>query len=100
MNPRRIAALAFRIVLQFRRDRRTVGFLVVVPVVVLSLLAYLINLAPGALHLGVVREDPSPFAQRLVDELKQSPGLDIREVSRQEAGELAIEDVEDLRQRR
>ena len=63
MNIRRISALALRIVLQFRRDRRTLGLIVVVPIVVLSLLAYLINLGPSGLALGVVLEDDSPAAQ-------------------------------------
>ncbi len=85
MNLKRISGLAFRIVLQFRRDRRTVGFLLIVPIVVLSLLAYLINLGASGFTLGVVREDVSPVSQRLVDELKQVPTFDVREVTRLEA---------------
>lgn len=88
MNVRRIAVLAMRIVLQFRRDRRTLGLIVVVPVVVLSLLAYLINLGASGLVVGVVREDPSPVAQRLVEELRQVAVFDVREVARQEVDPL------------
>ena len=53
MSPRRIATLAMRIVLQFRRDRRTIALIVAVPVVVLSLLAYLVNLGGSGIVVGV-----------------------------------------------
>jgi ABC-2 type transport system permease protein len=84
MNPSRIAALAMRIVLQFRRDRRTLGLIIVVPVVVFSLLAYLINLGGSGLAVGVVRDDESPVASRLVEELRQIAVFDVREVTSQE----------------
>jgi len=88
MNVRRIVALALRIVLQFRRDRRTLGLIVVVPIVVLALLAYLINLGTSGLAVGVVREDTSPVAQRLVEELQQIDMFVLRETTRQEADDL------------
>ena len=88
MSFRRIGALALRIVLQFRRDRRTMGLIVVIPVVILSLMAYLINLGAGGLSLGVVVEDASPVSQRFVDELERVPIFDVREATRQEAADL------------
>ena len=62
-----------------------------VPIVVLSLLAYLINLGASGLALGVVREDASPAAQQLVDELRQVAIFDIQEVTRQEVDGLLRE---------
>lgn len=43
MKGSNILALSLRIIRQFRRDRRTVGLLFVVPISVLSLLMYLLN---------------------------------------------------------
>ncbi len=88
MKLSRIAALATRIVLQFRRDRRTVALIVGVPIMVLSLLAYLINLGASGLTVGVAQEDASPVASRLVAELRQVPILHVREVSRQDVDGL------------
>ncbi len=85
MNIRRITALAMRIVLQFRRDRRTVALIVGVPIVVLSLLAYLINLGAGGLAVGVVVEGDSSMAQLFLVRLRRVEVLDIREMSAQEA---------------
>lgn len=91
MNYSRIAALAMRIALQFRRDRRTVALIVVVPIVVLSLLAYLINLGASGLAVGVAQEDASPVASKLIEELQKVPILEIREVSRQDVDGLLRE---------
>ena len=55
MSFKRIAALAVRIVLQFRRDRRTLGLMVVVPIVILSLMSYLVGLGSSGLAVGMVQ---------------------------------------------
>ncbi|MBI4199425.1 MAG: ABC transporter permease [Chloroflexi bacterium] len=91
MNAGRIATLALRIALQFRRDHRTVGLIVVVPMVVLSLLSYLIRLGASELPLGIVQEDRSPIAQRLVEQLRQVEIFEVREVARQELDALLRE---------
>ncbi len=88
MSPRRIATLAMRIVLQFRRDRRTIALIVAVPVVVLSLLAYLVNLGGSGIVVGVAGEDASPVAEQLAEELQQVAIFDVREVTRQEVEPL------------
>ena len=54
---RRVLALALRIVRQFRRDRRTLALLIVVPLVVLSLLAYLMRGEESHLRVDVVNLD-------------------------------------------
>ncbi|MDO8751814.1 MAG: ABC transporter permease, partial [Dehalococcoidia bacterium] len=88
MNLSRIAALAMRIALQFRRDRRTVALIVGVPIVVLSLLAYLINLGASGIVVGVAQEDTSPVASKLMEELRKVPILEVREVNRQDVDGL------------
>ncbi|MSQ22575.1 MAG: ABC transporter permease [Dehalococcoidia bacterium] len=88
MNLSRIAALAMRIALQFRRDKRTIALIVGVPIVVLSLLTYLINLGASSLVVGVAQEDPSPVASKLVEELRKVPIVKVREVSRQDVDGL------------
>jgi ABC-2 type transport system permease protein len=52
MSPRRTGAVAQRIISQLRRDRRTLALLFVVPVIVLSLLGYLVRLQ-GTTSLGI-----------------------------------------------
>jgi len=65
MNLRRILALATRIVHQFRRDRRTLFLLFVVPVLVLSLLAWIYR-GDGAspVTLAIVNEGRAPSRPR------------------------------------
>ncbi len=91
MNLSRIAALAMRIALQFRRDRRTMALIVGVPIVVLSLLTYLINLGASSLVVGVVQEDESPIAQLVVEAMRRVPTFDVRQVTRKEAERLLRE---------
>ncbi len=43
MSPSRVLALAGRILKQFRHDKRTVGLIVIVPVLVMALIGYLIG---------------------------------------------------------
>ena len=91
MSFRRIAALAVRIVLQFRRDRRTLGLMVVVPIVVLSLMSYLVGLGAGGLAVGIVQEDDSPMAEIMVASLGNIEMFNIQELDRGEADRLLNE---------
>jgi len=70
----RIAALALRILTQFRRDRRTLVLIFVIPLVVLGLLGYLIDLEPSAVSLGVVNEDVAAIsaADRVIADIEAS----------------------------
>lgn len=88
MNPRRIATLAWRIILQFRRDRRTLGMIAVAPVVILALLAYLIRLSLSPIPLGLAVEDTGPGPQRLADELGKLPVFESREIESEDAERL------------
>jgi ABC-2 type transport system permease protein len=88
MNLRRISALALRIATQFRRDHRTLAMILVAPMVILSLLAYLINLTPSSMQVGVVVEDASPVAQRLAQELGALPLFQTQSASRDRMEDL------------
>ena len=81
MNLRRILALATRIVHQFRRDRRTLFLLFVVPVLVLSLLAWIYR-GDGAspVTLAIVNEGQSPLAAQIVTGLQEDASLTVREM--------------------
>ena len=81
MRPRRIFTLARRVMRQVTRDRRMVGLLIVVPILVLTLGAILFRSEPAPIPLGIVNEDEgltTPLAgelligQRIVDELAAS----------------------------
>jgi len=80
----RIAALALRILTQFRRDRRTLVMLFVVPIVVLGLLGYLLDLGPSTVTIGVVNEDTAVIsaADRVVADLEESGAFEVVELSR------------------
>ncbi len=78
MNARRIFALARRVMRQITRDRRTVGLLLFVPMLVLTLGAILFRSKPAAIPLGIVNDDQGlttpltgklVIGQRIADEL-------------------------------
>src|SRR5438034_10514462 len=88
MNPVRIAALAKRIVEQFRRDRRTLGLLFIAPLVILGLLGYLLrSQETTTLALGISNQDQPvaplnlSLAARLVDALKTNDRLVVTPLS-------------------
>jgi ABC-2 type transport system permease protein len=77
MNPRRVGALTTRIIRQFRRDRRTLGLLFVVPVLVLSLLGYIYS-GEGALPSVAIGGDiETPAARAILDALERDGRLDL-----------------------
>jgi len=68
-SPRRVSALAVRIVRQFTRDRRTLALLFVAPLLVMTLLNFVLNSSSGGVTLGVVAPD-GPAGAAVVDALK------------------------------
>ena len=82
----RVAALARRIVTQFRRDRRTVGLMFFVPIMVLSLVAYLIELEPSGVVIGVVNEDVAveSAADVIVNAVEEGGDLELVNVTLEE----------------
>jgi ABC-2 type transport system permease protein len=93
MNARRILTLARRVMRQVLRDRRMVGLLVFVPMLVLTLGAFLFRSEAAEIPLGVVNEDEgtrSPLTgevvigQRIVDELAAGDAFELVTIGRDE----------------
>lgn len=57
MRLSRTRSMAVRVITQIRRDHRSVGLLLVVPMIVMGLLGYLLRLDPGPLRVGLVSEE-------------------------------------------
>ncbi|HLB39633.1 MAG TPA: ABC transporter permease [Actinomycetota bacterium] len=93
----RVRALAVRIARTFRHDRRTLGLLVITPLVVMILIGYMVgDSGKEPLRVGVVTPPPSPgggaapalvFAQAL----RQQAGLSVADVSDADAGRAQVE---------
>jgi len=83
MSARRVGAIAKRIVEQFRRDRRTLGLLVVVPLILLALIGYLFTPSGGTSRapVAIVNEDAGPAGAALADALASAPSLDARRLA-------------------
>ena len=92
MSARRILAVAKRIVRQFAHDRRTLGLIVVVPLLLLSILGALFK-TTSVFDVGFVNQDRSvetplggqKFSQKIKDSLKDSPNLKWHKRNLQEA---------------
>ena len=78
MSLRRVLTLARRVMRQVLRDRRTVGLLIIGPMLVLSLGAVLFRSEPAVIPLGVINEDQGlsiplmgtvEMGQHIIDEL-------------------------------
>ncbi len=78
MNPKRVFALARRVIRQIVRDRRIIGLVFLVPVLVIALGAFLFRAEPSPIPLGVVDDDQGlsvplvgkiVMGQRITDEL-------------------------------
>ena len=93
MSGRRIAAVARRIVEQFRRDRRTLALLVGVPLLLLLLIGYLFTPSGGSSRasVAIVDEDRGPAGGVLADALAGAPSLDAHRLSAGDA-ETALRD--------
>lgn len=77
MSGRHIGAVALRIVRQFRRDRRTLSLLVVVPTVVTLLVGYILREGETVLDIAVVEpsatsEADARLREALVSELREN----------------------------
>ena len=100
MGGARIGALAGRIVTQFRRDRRTLALLFIVPIVVLSLLGYFFRMETADISLGVVNRDRLPegsplgalsMADRLIAELRATDEFDVIDLREEEVNPYLAE---------
>src|SRR3984893_12354701 len=72
MKPRRVLAVTRRIFAQFRHDRRTLALLFVVPLVILSLLYYLLRGGGGQPAVAVVNLDTGPLGAAVATQLESS----------------------------
>jgi ABC-2 type transport system permease protein len=102
VSPARVLALAGRILRQFRHDRRTVGLIVIVPVVVMALIGYLISDDKEPLPVAVVNLDepvttpsgPVSLGARIVDLLELDQAIAVQPVASVEAATQQVEDTE------
>jgi ABC-2 type transport system permease protein len=87
VSRRRIGALARRIVTQFRRDLRTVALILIVPIVIISLVAYLIDIKPSDTPVGVVNDDAAvvSIADLIIHAIDEESDLNLTELSREDA---------------
>jgi len=81
MNMRRVVAIWFRILAQFRRDRRTLALLFVIPLVILSLLYLLLRGTGGKPNVDVVNEDQGPVGSVIAQALQRGDKLNLHTTS-------------------
>ncbi len=72
MSGHRVAAITRRLLHQFRHDRRTLALLFVAPLVILSLLGYLIRGGTSAPDVGVANQDQGPAGATVASALEKS----------------------------
>lgn len=73
----RVWAILVKEFLQMRRDRLTLGMVVVVPLMQLFMFGFAINLNPKDLPSAIVINDPGPFARSIVAALQNSSYFNI-----------------------
>jgi ABC-2 type transport system permease protein len=96
MNIARVRMMALRVIIQFRRDRRTLGLVFVVPIVIITLLAFLMRSTGGNVSLALVNEDSGIVGglgagPLFTSALKTSSKMQVSEMNRSEA-EKALRD--------
>jgi ABC-2 type transport system permease protein len=94
MTFHRVFTLARRVITQILHDRRTLGLIFLVPIIVLTLAGVLLKSNPENIALGVVNEDegveaPAPLghvslAGLILDEVKNSETFAVTELAREE----------------
>jgi ABC-2 type transport system permease protein len=100
MSPKRVLALARRVMVQVIRDRRTVGLLVIGPMLILTLGAELFRSEPPPVGIGVVNSDDgvsTPVTGRIelgrsiANELAASDAFAVTDLNEEEAEQLLNE---------
>lgn len=98
MSAARVAAIAGRIFTQFRRDHRTVALILIVPIVVMSLIGYLLSDRREPVPVGFVNADQGgqtfvgPINLGLAFEgvLQREPGITLRRYPSPDAADAAV----------
>lgn len=90
MNIARTGMIARRVAIQFRRDHRTLGLIFVVPVIMITLLAFLLRSTGGTISLAVVNQDAgivggAGAGQVFATALKASTKLSVSDMTESEA---------------
>jgi ABC-2 type transport system permease protein len=91
MSLPRIMAITGRIIGQFRRDHRSLGLVFIVPIVVMSILGYVLRAQESrTVNVAVVNEDKPPagqtsMAQPVIDTLEQDENIVVAEMSHADA---------------
>jgi ABC-2 type transport system permease protein len=73
----RVLAITRRLLQQFRRDRRTLALVFVAPIVILSLLGYLLRGGTSAPKIDLVVIDNGPAAMAVAGQVAQAPGISV-----------------------
>src|SRR4029077_20565526 len=81
MSGHRVAAITGRLLHQFRRDHRTLALLFVAPIVILSLLGYLIRGSASVPAVGIANQDQGPAGATLTSSLEQSSKIHVITIS-------------------
>jgi ABC-2 type transport system permease protein len=85
MSPRRVLALALRIIRQFLRDRRSLALIFLAPLVIMTLLNFVLNSSSSAVTLGIVPPDGQAGAlllDQIHSDLAVVSGVTVLSVSR------------------
>ncbi len=81
MSGHRVGAITRRLLQQFRRDRRTLALLFVAPIVILSLLGYMIRGASNTPDVGVANEDAGPLGGAIASALHSSDKIKAKDIN-------------------
>jgi ABC-2 type transport system permease protein len=92
MNGRRVLAVMRRVLEGFRRDRRTLGLLFGVPLVVLTLFWYLLRGGGGHTPVGVVDLDQGPLGPKITAAIVASTKVSASEMSQSDADQKLKDD--------
>lgn len=77
--------------LQLKRDRLTLGMVIIIPLMQLIMFGYAINMDPKHLRTGVIVADDSPFSRSILASLRTSNYYDINHRYKTEAeGQAAL----------
>ena len=92
MSGHRIRAVTRRVLFQFRRDRRTLALLFIVPLLILTLFWYLLRGGGGHTAVGVVNEDQGPLGARIAASIVASSKVDASSMSAATAAQQLRDD--------
>src|SRR5258708_10103993 len=75
VSGRRVRAIVRRLLQQFRRDRRTMALVFVVPIVILSLLGYLLRGGGSGPKVDLVNQDSGALCTAIAEQVASAPAI-------------------------